>query len=166
MHVMDSRLTFLTGNSGAGKTTLCLRLIEEAQRDKYNVGGFISPPVFEAERKVGIDLLNVWTGERRRLANRLGGDKGMVTQRWQFDEAVIQWGNSVMAQRPTCALFIIDELGPLEFALGRGLLGAMTLLDERVYPDNLVVVRPVLLAYARWRWPWGTVRPPGGFSGT
>lgn len=86
----------------------------------------------------------------------------MVTRRWRFDDSVIAWANDVMARRLPCDLFFMDELGPLEFALGRGLQGALPLLDERVYPDNLLVVRPTLLAYAQWRWPWGTLRPPGG----
>ncbi|MBN2555553.1 MAG: hypothetical protein JXA97_06390 [Anaerolineales bacterium] len=159
---MIEGLQFITGQSGSGKTTLCQKLVTEMASKGLAVGGMLSPPVFEGSRKTNIDLLDLWTGERRCLARRYhGAENGLVTRKWLFDEAVIDWGNAILQQRLPCDVFFFDEIGPVEVVQGRGFLEALTIFDERFYPDSVLVLRPSLLSYARWRWPWGILRPPG-----
>ncbi|MGB4675600.1 MAG: nucleoside-triphosphatase, partial [Aggregatilineales bacterium] len=64
------RVALVTGDSGAGKTTWCRSLVEAARQRGLRVAGLLSPPVFEQGVKTGIDLLDLTTGERRRLAAR------------------------------------------------------------------------------------------------
>jgi hypothetical protein len=49
---------------------------------------------------------------------------------------------------------VIDELGPLEFNQGKGLVSALTLIDAQRYNLSFVVIRPSLLQLAKTRWPW------------
>jgi len=153
---MIEGLQFVSGPFGSGKTNFCLALLERATKLGVSTGGLISPPVFRTEEKIGIDLLNVWSGEQRRLANRIRGNpEGVYTRKWQFDERVIGWGNHFLAERFPCDLLFLDELGPVELERGEGLLEAVTILDERVYDNIVLVIRPSLLDAALERWPWG-----------
>ena len=59
-----------------------------------------------------------------------------------------------MLQNATpCDLLIIDELGPLEFDRGEGLLAGFDANDSRQFKASLTVVRTSLLEKARDRWP-------------
>jgi nucleoside-triphosphatase THEP1 len=150
-------LTVLTGPSGAGKTTFCRDLVAQVYETDSLVGGFLCPAVFEGGKKIGIDMLNVATGERRRLGMRSYNKDETTVGCWQLDEDVIAWGNRILAGLKNEALIIIDELGPLELEEGYGFQEALRLLDEGRYRTALVVVRPTLLPLARLRWPGAQV---------
>lgn len=160
-------LVLLSGESGAGKTRWCLELIEYAKAQKIPVCGLVSPPVFEGNRKIGIDLVDLISGERRRLAvlrkeGALPSEKGPQTEDWQFDKETLDWGNQILNQlshrlQGKPYVLILDELGPLEFLRGKGLLNALRLIDQRHYTLACVVVRPGLLPMAQQRWSWGQI---------
>jgi len=151
-------LAIISGPSGAGKTTWCLRLVEKARGLGLEVAGLISQPVMARGQKIGIDLVDQATGARRRLAvPRRESDDGLLTGAWRFDPLVLDWGNHLLLNLPPCDLFILDELGPLEFHRGQGLLAGLTLLTERRPHLSCVVVRQSLLPLARDRWPWSIV---------
>lgn len=146
-------LTLLTAPSGAGKTTFCAELVAQMQATGSSVGGFICPAAFEDGKKIGIDMLNLASGERRRLGMRSNNKSETTVGCWQLDESVIDWGNQILAELEDEAMIVIDELGPLELEEGYGYQEALRLLDERRYHAVLVVVRPTLLTLARLRWP-------------
>ena len=153
-------LMLITGPSGCGKTSLCERLAGQAREAGLSVGGILCPAVFEDGSKVGIDQLDLATGERKRLGVRCDG-AGTVGC-WRLDERVIAWGNRNLTRLQGVDLIIIDELGPLELDSGGGYRQALRLLDEGRYQAALVVVRPALLPLAQRRWPQAatfTLRP-------
>lgn len=151
----DSTLGFMTGGRGAGKTRWCEALARAGRDAGLAVAGLVSPPVLAGGEKTGIDLLDVASGERRRLAERartdLPGTEGLG---WRFDPETLSFGNSLLARIDTCDLLLVDELGPLEFGRGSGLTAAFELLDARRYRLAVIVVRAALVATARVRWPW------------
>jgi nucleoside-triphosphatase THEP1 len=152
------RLILVTGPSGSGKTRWCLALAEHAASLGIHVGGLVSPAVFEDDRKVGIALRDLWSGAQRRLAIRKEASKsGQITEEWRFNDDTLNWGNNILAQPGSCQLFILDELGPLEFACGIGLINGLELITSRRYPLACVVVRSSLLPNARECWPWAQV---------
>jgi ABC-type cobalamin/Fe3+-siderophores transport system ATPase subunit/nucleoside-triphosphatase THEP1 len=152
------QLILVTGLSGAGKTTWCSRLVELAQRRGLKVEGVLSPAVFEDGRKTGIDMVNLQNGERRRLAKlREGGPVELATTQWQFDPAVMAWGDRILRESSNSDLLIIDELGPLEFLRHQGLMEGLRLIDEQRYRVACVVVRSSLLPTALQRWPHALV---------
>ena len=167
-------LFFLSGPSGAGKTTWCARLLALAHQRGLPAHGLISPPVWAAGQKIAIDLLDVHSGERRRLAtarSAVAGDSqpsaldGPATRGWFFSPATLDWGNDKLLslqralRRPHApdggGLLLVDELGPLEFLHGQGLQAALTLLDAWQAGWACVAVRPSLLPLAQARWPAG-----------
>ena len=153
------RLVLVTGVSGAGKSAWCAEFVQQARQGGLCPAGLLSPPVIEAGQKVGIDLMDVATGERRRLANRRDATTpperlAAVTRGWCFDPDVLDWGNQILQHIDQRRLLVIDELGPMELLENAGFTAAGPLITQRAYGLACVVVRPSLLATAHARWPW------------
>lgn len=130
-------------------------LAKHARALGMDVRGLASPAVMDGDQKVGIDLLDLASGARRRLAVRrgeAGGDLLMID--WQMVVETLEWGNALLERIQPCDLFILDELGPLEFQNGVGLTAGLDFVDARRDIPTFVVVRPSLLNVARQRWPW------------
>ena len=155
---MASKLILITGPIGSGKSAWCSHFIEAARAEGRKVGGVLSRPVLLEGRKVGIDLLDLITGEERRLSNpRTANSQGLTTQRWHFDTQTLSWANRVLLELPMCDIVIIDELGPLEFSRGEGLQEGLRIVDGHRFPELYVVVRPEFVPQALNRWPWAEV---------
>ena len=151
-------LTLVTGPRGAGKTRWCMDLADHARRLGLNPHGLVSPSVMEGGQKVGIDLLALGSGERRRLAYRKGdADGDIATTDWQMVSDTLQWGNTILKSIHSCEIFILDEVGPLEFEQGVGLVAGLHFVDAHRDFPLFVVVRPSLLDAARQRWPRSTL---------
>ena len=91
-----------------------------------------------------------------RVADLNTGDApqmGLHTRRWRFSTDALEWCNKILKAAVPCDLLVIDELGPLEFERGEGLLAAFEAVDSRQFETCLVVVRPSLVEKARRRWP-------------
>jgi nucleoside-triphosphatase len=165
-------LTILSGPRGTGKTTWCQRLLQRAHQEGRRARGLISPAVWVAGDKTAIDLLDVSSGERQRLASRrdlvdCASGEGPVTSDWRFHSQALEWGNRVLEQALAEGLrgdelLLLDELGSLELEQGQGLQTGLALLDTWVQIGPAggrawVVVRPSLLQVALARWPVGEV---------
>jgi nucleoside-triphosphatase THEP1 len=103
---------------------------------------------------VGIDIIDLATHERRRLASsRTPDSRGVLTDDWCLDADTLEWVNQILRGIGDSSLVILDELGPLEFTRGLGLMDGLHLIDRRSSGAAFVVVRPRLLERARARWP-------------
>lgn len=141
---MAARILILTGGQRVGKTTLCRRIARWAKDQGWSVAGVLSPAVFEGERKVGIEVTDLQSGESRRLADRrLKPAPGELA--YQFNEANLAWGDAVLAASSPCDLLIVDEIGPVEMDQGVGFASAFDLLRIGRYRRAIVVVRPELV---------------------
>ena len=166
------RMVLLSGPSGSGKTRACEALIAQARTREMRLGGLLSPATFVGHEKMGIDLLNLVTSERRRLARKVMGapvgafhdalpgahrEDRLFVGEWEMDQATLEWGNTCLGSLDSTDLLVIDELGPLEFVHGVGLIGAFELLDKGHYRLAAVTVRPALVSKAKSRWPHAKV---------
>ena len=159
------KLLFLTGPFGSGKTTWCMDLIALAKVRSVRFGGLVSPPVFKEKTKVGIDLVEVNSAERHRLAQHQdflaegngGFGTSLSTSKWLFDPTVLAWGNQILEQIRECDLFILDEIGPLELVHGRGFQAGLRQIEAGHYRLAVIVIRPSLLPQAEERWPHALV---------
>ncbi len=148
-----SRIVILSGDIGSGKTSLCLEAAGLAEESGYKIAGLISPGIFKDRVKTGIELLDLGSGDRRKLAElRTAGISGVNTQRWSFDPEAISWGNQVLEQIGPCDLLILDELGPLEFNQAQGFQSAFPLIEKGMFQTALLVIRPSLVQGASRRW--------------
>jgi nucleoside-triphosphatase THEP1 len=145
------KLLIVTGESGAGKTTWCTELAHRALSSGLTVAGLLSPAVFEGGEKVAIDLLDISSAARSRLAGRRPATES--GRKWRLDPEVLSWANHILASIVTCQLLIVDELGPLELLEHQGFTAGLELLDRKAF-SACAVVRPTLLGAAQERWPW------------
>jgi nucleoside-triphosphatase THEP1 len=147
MDVKTSSLWVLTGGRGAGKTVHCGALAEQASVAGWDVAGLLSPGIFKDSEKTGILTQDLRTGESRPLA-RVSTFASQSTTftlqlgQWLFDPTVIDWGNRILQSRLPCDLFIVDELGPLEFFRSEGWVNAFDALRQVRYRLGVVVIRP------------------------
>jgi nucleoside-triphosphatase THEP1 len=148
---MNPRITVLTGDFGAGKTTLCSKIVSLSRQGKVDMAGVFSPPRITNEIKTGIWVQNIRTCERRLLAECAGMSEGTANLRWRFDPANVQWGTEVLHAATPCDLLVIDELGPLELIHAAGWCCAFDILKARRYRKALIVVRPSLISDFRER---------------
>jgi nucleoside-triphosphatase len=153
---MSGHTFLLSGWRGVGKTALCEQVVLAARQASWDVAGLISPPDFSGEKKVGILVEDLRTGERRPLARLPGfGDDNLssLTPAWVFDPVQLAWGDTVLHAAVPCDLLVIDELGPLELLSDEGWQAGVNAIDSGSYRMALVVVRPELLDAACRRWP-------------
>ena len=151
---MERTLILITGPIGAGKSNYCAALASRLRSEGRTLAGLLSPAVFAQGEKIAIDLLDLATDERRRLAELGTSAKtDVLIGKWHFDPAVLEWGNQILRHIKACELLFLDELGPLEFDQGSGLLEGMKLIDEGRFQQAYVVIRPHLLDAAHKRWP-------------
>lgn len=168
-------IVVLSGESGSGKTTICTRVVTLARARGLEVAGVLTPPRLAGGRKVGLDVEDIRTGQRRPLAepyaepcpessgrepsargrsqracrSNAGAIEGPATESWHFHMDGLTWGTKVLRHATPCDLLVIDELGPLELIQGQGWTVSLELLRAGRYRLALVVVRPALLPYFR-----------------
>jgi nucleoside-triphosphatase THEP1 len=151
-------LFIISGQREVGKTSFLSRLYRQALAEKIDVAGVISPAVFEGGQKIGIDLLDPRTGDRKRLAIlRHQEETGIFTERWAFDSDIMQWGNDLLARSVPCDLLIVDELGPIELEQGKGWQNGVWALNQNTCKAAFVVIRPELIEIALKLWPHGQI---------
>ncbi len=143
---MSKQVLLLSGERGAGKTTVCQRVLALAQAAGIDCAGLLTLRGVEPEQR---EVLDVRSGHRRRLT--VDGP-GLRIGRFTFDPQVIEWGSNVLRQAVPCRLLLVDELGPLEIERGAGWCVAFDVLQDGRFDLAVVVVRPELLTPARQRW--------------
>jgi nucleoside-triphosphatase THEP1 len=145
----DRRVVLLTGGKESGKTTACRHLVERARGLGLTCAGIISPPRLEGGAKVGIDVVDVRTGERRALAEVDGRPAALRAGPHRFDEAAVARARDLLDTACPCDILVVDEIGPLELEGGRGWANALEVLRGGEYRLAVAVVRPRLVEAVR-----------------
>ena len=139
------RIAVLTGPLGSGKTATCLKLADLARQRGLDCAGIISPARFKGGVKVGIDALDVRTGQHRPLAEADDSPSDLCTARYRFDADAMAWGAAILALACPCDVLIVDEIGPLELERGQGWANGLSTLRAGQFGLAVVVVRPSLV---------------------
>jgi nucleoside-triphosphatase THEP1 len=157
-------LILLSGPIGSGKTTLCQRLARVARQRGFSVAGVLTPALIEDGAKVGIQAVDLCSGEMRLLARTLDvqsncsvldcgylAGKTRVGQ-YLLDNAVLKWMASLCKEAlialhrvASTLLVFVDEMGRLELNRNGGLAPLIPLLAERRTQFVVVIVRDSLL---------------------
>lgn len=140
-------LILLSGPVRVGKTTLCLRLAEEARERGLCVGGVLTPATMDDGIKVGIQALDVGSGETRVLAcvdRDLGGTQ---VGPYSFDDRALKWvvRRCERALDRADGIVFVDEIGKLELNRGGGLARLIPLLARPREGMTVTIVRDFLL---------------------
>jgi nucleoside-triphosphatase THEP1 len=140
----------VTGERGAGKTTLAAAAVERLHASGLRVGGVLAPGTYRDGKRFSIDVVAIPTGARLPLARR------ETTSGWVDERSF--WVNPVALALGREALSIddadvvvVDEVGPWELR-GSGWSGDLDALVQRDVSLLLVVRRECLPAVlSRWR---------------
>jgi nucleoside-triphosphatase THEP1 len=153
------KILILTGERGAGKSTVCSRTVDLAQARGFTCGGILTlrrtTPGSATDCR---DVIDARTGRSRQFTvhaddtRSLAGDT-VVQGRFRFDSRTLAWAEELLAQAAPSHLLVVDELGPLEIVRGRGWQTAFDVLQRGDFRLALVVVRPHLVEQARLRLP-------------
>ena len=149
-----ARIFLLCGSSGSGKTTTLLRLLEMLESLSLDCRGVLCPPGFTNDEKTYIEIMDVASGDTRRLAE-INHDQTqtLATAWWKLEPNAVGWGNQILQRSTPCDILILDEIGPLEFNREEGLVEGFKAVESREYQLALVTMRPSLLEKALHRWP-------------
>ena len=148
---MARNTIILTGERGVGKTTVCQKLIAVAQSKGYVCSGILTVSQPDDER----DVIDVRSGETRRLTVGPDVEDVVIQGRFRFDPETLTWGNEALSQSRDSQLLVVDELGPLEIERGGGWYRTFYALQRNDYALAIVVVRPELVIPAQLRLPTG-----------
>lgn len=136
----------LTGEIGVGKSTVCQRLVELARREGHSLSGVLGYSLFDGiGQKVGIEMVDLASGEKQLLARMdrdLGGPR---VGRYSFAPNALTWRQAIIARSPPSDLLIIDELGPLELGSAESLAWVKVTLRAGKAEHSVIVMRSSLV---------------------
>jgi nucleoside-triphosphatase THEP1 len=139
-------LILLSGPIGSGKTMLCEQVAAAARERGMRVAGVLAPAIVEGGAKVGIEAVDLVSGERRLLARSDRDLGGVSVGRYSFDDETLAW---VLAlQQEALAgdgLVFVDEIGRLELNRGGGLAPLIPALAQPRHARTVVIVRDLVL---------------------
>jgi nucleoside-triphosphatase THEP1 len=139
-------LILLSGPIGAGKTTLCTRAAAAARDRGVRVAGVLAPAIVEGGAKVGIEAMDLTSGERKLLARNDRDLGGVRVGQYSFDDEALAWTLSLDEKAlDSDVLAFIDEVGRLELDRGLGLAPLIPLLARPRQADTVAVVRGDLI---------------------
>jgi len=142
-------LALVTGEIGCGKTTACRRALARLRTRGGAPSGILTPPrLDERGHKVGIDIVDLATGQTRPLATYDAGG-GQTVGHYTFDPAALRWAIARLKAAVDAgpALLVVDEIGPLELTHGGGFVDLLDpLADAQRVPHGLVIVRAACVA--------------------
>jgi len=141
-------VVLLAAPRGAGKTTACERFLERARAAGMRVGGILAPARYSQDGgKVGVDVVDAFTGERRLLATIETEAKLRTVGPYRFDAIVMEWALArvSLALAAPIDVVIIDEIGPLELTHKEGFAPALEQLSLAQAATIILVVRSELL---------------------
>jgi nucleoside-triphosphatase THEP1 len=150
MLVMDNKFYGLriaiSGVRGSGKTTFLIDLVKKLTGSGLEVQGVLEAGIFEDDKKVAIEVIDLAAGESRILA-RLSTEETTKLQfgDWTFFPEAFEWANERLMETNNPDVFILDEVGPLELRQGMGLQAGLKVMTSKTYGLGIMTVRPKCL---------------------
>jgi nucleoside-triphosphatase len=105
----------ITGLPGAGKTQTLLRIIQLLEEEGVTVGGMVTEPIVEKQRRTGFRITNWLTKEHAVFAHE-GLKSRVKSGRYGVNLAALEdLGTRALAQaRESADVIVIDEVGKME----------------------------------------------------
>ena len=142
-------VVIITGERGAGKTTLAAAVVGRLRAAGVRVGGVLAPGTYRDGRRYAFDIVALATGERRALSSRDPLPGWIEEQCFWVDPAGYALGNAALTGEGADVV-VVDEVGPWELS-GSGWAARLDALVAGDVP-LLLVVRSTCLFDVVSRW--------------
>jgi nucleoside-triphosphatase THEP1 len=140
----------ITGERGAGKTTLAAAVVERLRAAGLRVGGILAPGTYRDGRRHSFEVVALASGERRPLSARDPEPGWIEEQCFWVDPAGYALGNAALGAGDADVV-VVDEVGPWELA-GSGWAARLDVLAAGDVSLLLVVRGKCLFdVVTRWR---------------
>ncbi len=105
----------ITGLPGSGKTQTLLRIIHLLEEEGVNVGGMVTEPIVEKQRRIGFQITDWMTKEHEVFAHETLKSR-VRSGRYGVNLAALEGlGIRALAEaRETADVIVIDEVGKME----------------------------------------------------
>lgn len=106
----------LTGKIGAGKTSLLAEVAENLKKRGILPGGILSPAVTGEDGRLGYDIINIASGEKRILSRVSESENSIRVGRYSFFRDGLVFGEHALSSENLAGskVVLIDEIGPWE----------------------------------------------------
>ncbi len=136
----SSAIYLLSGAINSGKTTTLQRWIQQWQADNIKVFGVVAPAIFENNKKVGFDLIDIETKIIYSLIRSVPFANDWQMGRFHFDLNGFERLTDKII-RNSGDFLILDEIGPLELKYQSGLCRLFLHFLTQTSLTMLIVVR-------------------------
>jgi nucleoside-triphosphatase THEP1 len=131
----------VTGAIGAGKTTVCEKVINILRSSGCSCGGILT---YKAPDE-SLTILDIQTGEKKALASTDKIYHGPHTEKYSFNTEAINFGIRAIDKGAASGILIVDEVGYLELG-GEGFVKSLELIRADKVRDSILVIRKELLS--------------------
>jgi nucleoside-triphosphatase THEP1 len=109
----SSNVFIITGNVGAGKTTMLELLIDQLAKEGVSVGGFYQKRIVNGSETIGYDLVEVSSGKHFEFLRTSGTETDSKVGKYFIRNEVFTSGNSILNNAKEPVVFV-DEIGKME----------------------------------------------------
>ena len=151
--IKHKSIYIVTGETGSGKTTFVLRLIELLRDQSLSIAGFTALSVPHDGPSGSFNMLDLGSGKIIPLASRRFYEGWEQVGNFFFNPEGIGMGNRILedALRTEHDILIVDEIGPFELE-GKIWAESLTPILERRACPVLLVVRESLVTAVVQKW--------------
>ena len=139
-------IVVLTGQVGAGKSTVCRRLTQLVADSGRTVGGVLT----EKDVRGNLTVMDLKTGDSACLAKRIEESGSIKVGGYFFCPDGIRFGQRAIENSASADLLLVDEIGPLE-AAGSGFSNVFGILAGVAIKNAVVVIREAMLPVFKGR---------------
>ncbi len=134
----------LTGPVHYGKTTTLKRIIQQVERKKLVVDGFLSEAVFKGQERIGYDLFDLKGKKSIPLIRRAGKEGWQRVGSYFFVPTGLEEAQQIISRSKDADICVVDEVGPLELS-GKGFWPALKPILFPPLTTFLIAVRKSIL---------------------
>ncbi|MBN1250282.1 MAG: DUF2478 domain-containing protein [Anaerolineae bacterium] len=138
------RVWLVTGARQVGKSTALRRALAGMREAGLRVSGLLT----ERTGPHDLAVTELHSGARYSLTDPFDSPVASPLGQFKMNAAAMARGSRALSESFPTQVFVLDELGPLEFRHRQGWVAAFELLSQAPYALAMVVVRPELLGQA------------------
>ncbi len=124
----------IAGLPGSGKTQVLLRVVDMIRDEELRIGGMITEPITEGHRRVGFNVVNWLTGEKKVFAH-VDIESGVFVDKYGVDlDTLDSVGVAAIkkAIEDEVDLILIDEIGKMEMESENFVAAVKDALDTEI----------------------------------